>query len=323
MGGGMTLILSGTNGLSDVDGTAATPAIRGTDANTGMFFPAADTIAFAEGGVEAMRLDAAGNVGIGTSSPSGKFVVAGSDAFPRELQVSTNDQTVTVRAKGKDSFSYNGTLNLSAAGAGGDVRFEINSTERARIDSSGNVGIGTSSPAAKLQVKVGTNQNFTVTSTSGVTQLQSINDAGNAFTQLDVAGSFITLSPGSTERARIDSSGNLLVGTTSTAGPGGARVVAGLFMTLAGSGGLNQAQSATLFTIPTDTAFLVTAQTGNANGLSTVVLVTLTSGGNSAVRTILMQDSGGFFISMSGANVQITNTLGGPIAYSFTAMRIF
>jgi hypothetical protein len=53
----MTLILNGSVGVSDVDGSAATPAIRGTDANTGMFFPAADTIAFAEGGVEAMRLD--------------------------------------------------------------------------------------------------------------------------------------------------------------------------------------------------------------------------------------------------------------------------
>jgi len=66
----MTLILSGTDGLSDIDGSAATPAIRGTDANTGIFFPAADTIAFAEGGAESMRLDSSGNVGIGTSSPS-------------------------------------------------------------------------------------------------------------------------------------------------------------------------------------------------------------------------------------------------------------
>jgi hypothetical protein len=48
----MSLILDGTNGVSDIDGTAATPAIRGTDTNTGIFFPAADTIAFAEGGTE-------------------------------------------------------------------------------------------------------------------------------------------------------------------------------------------------------------------------------------------------------------------------------
>jgi hypothetical protein len=58
----MTLILSGTNGLSEVDGSAATPAIRGTDANTGIFFPAADTIAFAEGGVEAARIDSSANL---------------------------------------------------------------------------------------------------------------------------------------------------------------------------------------------------------------------------------------------------------------------
>ena len=73
----MTLILSGTDGLSDVDGSAATPAIRGTDANTGIFFPAADTIAFSEGGAEVMRIDSSGNVGIGTSSPDLKLSVAG------------------------------------------------------------------------------------------------------------------------------------------------------------------------------------------------------------------------------------------------------
>ena len=64
----MTLVLNGTNGLSDVDGSAATPAIRGTDANTGIFFPAADTIAFSEGGVEAVRIDASGNLLVGTTS---------------------------------------------------------------------------------------------------------------------------------------------------------------------------------------------------------------------------------------------------------------
>ena len=63
----MSLILSGTDGLSDVDGTAATPAIRGTDANTGIFFPAADTIAFAEGGAECARFDSSGNFGLGVT----------------------------------------------------------------------------------------------------------------------------------------------------------------------------------------------------------------------------------------------------------------
>jgi hypothetical protein len=54
-------------------GTAAAPAITTTgDTNTGIFFPAADTIAFAEGGTESMRIDSSGNVLVGTTSqPSG------------------------------------------------------------------------------------------------------------------------------------------------------------------------------------------------------------------------------------------------------------
>jgi hypothetical protein len=72
----MSLILSGTDGLSDVDGSAATPAIRGTDANTGIFFPAADTIAFATGGTEDARFNSAGNlqtigtISVGNATPS-------------------------------------------------------------------------------------------------------------------------------------------------------------------------------------------------------------------------------------------------------------
>jgi hypothetical protein len=57
----MSLILSGTDGLSDIDGTAATPAIRGTDANTGIFF-GTDIIGFSEGGVECARFDASANL---------------------------------------------------------------------------------------------------------------------------------------------------------------------------------------------------------------------------------------------------------------------
>jgi len=57
----MTLILSGTDGLSDIDGSAATPAIRGTDTNTGIYFPGADRIGFAEGGVQCGEFDASGN----------------------------------------------------------------------------------------------------------------------------------------------------------------------------------------------------------------------------------------------------------------------
>lgn len=63
-------------------GTAAAPAVTTAgDTNTGIFFPAADTIAFAEGGTEVMRIDSAGNVGIGTVSADAKLTVNGAASF--------------------------------------------------------------------------------------------------------------------------------------------------------------------------------------------------------------------------------------------------
>jgi hypothetical protein len=59
-------------------GTVSAPSLTVSgDTNTGMFFPAADTIAFTEGGVEAMRLTANGNVGIGNTSPDARLTVTG------------------------------------------------------------------------------------------------------------------------------------------------------------------------------------------------------------------------------------------------------
>jgi len=67
--------LSATGVTTVQAGTAAAPAITTTgDTNTGIFFPAADTIAFAEGGAEVARFDSAGNLGIGTTSPNASSV---------------------------------------------------------------------------------------------------------------------------------------------------------------------------------------------------------------------------------------------------------
>jgi hypothetical protein len=87
-------------------GSAAAPAITTSgDTNTGIFFPAADTIAFSEGGAEAMRIDSSGNVGIGRT-PSA--FVAGS----RGLQVGT--YTSIIEATGGDS-NITSNSYLSAA----------------------------------------------------------------------------------------------------------------------------------------------------------------------------------------------------------------
>ena len=137
----MSLILDGTNGLSDVDGTAAAPALRGTDANTGIFFPAADTIAFAEGGAEIARFDSSGNLGIGTAgAPLSRLDVAVEATLARRLLVNYDDSVITV--KGANNSSNPETLRIT----GDNIRFNTGTsgsgTERARIDSSGSLLVG-------------------------------------------------------------------------------------------------------------------------------------------------------------------------------------
>jgi hypothetical protein len=72
----MPVVINGSTGISGTDGSAATPAIQGTDTNTGIFFPAADTIAFAEGGSEVMRIDSSGNLTVTGTVTSGGAALA-------------------------------------------------------------------------------------------------------------------------------------------------------------------------------------------------------------------------------------------------------
>jgi hypothetical protein len=57
----MSITINGTTGISGVDGSSTTPAFQGNDTNTGIFFSAADTIDFAEGGTAVGQFDSSAN----------------------------------------------------------------------------------------------------------------------------------------------------------------------------------------------------------------------------------------------------------------------
>jgi hypothetical protein len=221
-------------------GSAAAPALtRFGDDNTGIFFPAADTIAFAEGGAEAMRIDSAGNVGIGTTT------ITSSTGFKRLVINDTSggilEQQVGGVATGR-LITSSATVSLDAI-TGIPLTFKTSATERMRIDSAGNVGIGTSSPTNLFQVKGSVAAQMGVYRTNSTTGVgvgfeYAQNNASSAETVIaQTFGVLTTNTAGAeggaftvwtknagtlAERMRLDSSGNLGLGVTPSAWAAGA-----------------------------------------------------------------------------------------------------
>jgi hypothetical protein len=141
-------------------GTAASPAITFIgDTNTGIYSPGADTLAFVEGGTEAMRIDSSANVGIGTTSPDSlsnfRFLDVGSSGTNQGV-VQANNGTV------KTAIYVNGTNGNLATRTNHNLNLQTNGSTRATIDTSGNFGVGTTTPGASYSELV----NFTATATN-------------------------------------------------------------------------------------------------------------------------------------------------------------
>jgi hypothetical protein len=218
-----------TGALGFVAGSASTPSLFASgDTNTGIFFPAADTIAFAEGGVEAARFDSTGNLGIGTTSPTTRLTVSSTTGGKNFEVISTSTASYSYNTNSTASsvFGQDSTGTLIADLGTKPIYFYTNSAERARIDLSGNLGIGTSSPTTKLEVNGNvlkiydqstSNANLVVrNSTTGNAAGFNLQQDGVNSLFYNSSNGYMAFATNATERARIDSSGNLLVGMTSS-----------------------------------------------------------------------------------------------------------
>jgi len=99
----MALNINGTTGISGVDGSVSAPALTGTDSNTGITFPSADTIKFSTGGVERMSITNSGISGI-TSG----ITMADQWRISTSYSASSGASTLTANWERNDTTGFTG-----------------------------------------------------------------------------------------------------------------------------------------------------------------------------------------------------------------------
>lgn len=235
----------GNTGVEAARITAAIDGTPGTDSMPGrLVFSTSDT-ATTGNPKERMRIDSAGQVGIGTDSPDVQLQVIGSTGTVKLGTSTTNATTKYWRLLGQhytsgeegvamvigSSSSSNNTVSIGGGSSAGNAATVVSfwtaadtttvaGTERMRINSSGDVGIGTTSPAHRLSIyspDAGDNLSLlnlaaSATATGGNAAQLTFIAASNNITMNLGASDALVISNEGTEATRVTSSGEFLVG---------------------------------------------------------------------------------------------------------------
>jgi len=245
-------VLTGTGTVSAAaDGTAALPGIAFTnDLNTGIYRPGADQLAISTGGTGRVFITSDGKLGLGTSSPSSPLTVQTSGATLAIRPLLRLESTVSGGVGGNgiggsidfydehadgllvesaricsevtDAAGSSRIADLAFYTTGSTAGSAATATEKVRITGAGSVGIGTTSASEKLDLNGAlriSGQTGSVTNDAATIDWESASSALRFLPKTSGDGiiKFYTSSSGSIgEKARLDSSGRLLVGTAST-----------------------------------------------------------------------------------------------------------
>ena len=197
------------------DGTAGLPTIRfESDSDTGIFRPTANTLAFSTAGVEAMRLDALGNLGLGTSSPTRKFHIKGSVASVRLEGTSVGGYLEFVTP---NATNFIGSPAAVSSGSTDDLAVYVAGVESMRYVASGKIGIGIAIPDETLQIdslaRNGGKIKFSNSTQTGNTATIGLDTVNEQFILESEFAYPIAFKINGTEKARLHSSGSFLLNT--------------------------------------------------------------------------------------------------------------
>lgn len=164
---------------------------------------------FAPNSAEAVRFTSAGRVGIGTSSPAQKLHVASGSAFiDGNTYVSTG---AGYWLTGSGSFA----TGIATAAAGGALTLYTSATERIRVTSTGNVGIGTTSPSVPLEVagdvRIASGGDLKISAAASGNDMAMYNDNGDMYWNNGAALMYLSAAGALTTAAGITAGGTVAV----------------------------------------------------------------------------------------------------------------